>query len=161
MIEIRPIGVIHTPFESRVGVPIQGLLTADHHAGTVEVDPRWADALVDVEGFSHLILIYLFHGAKVCEQTAVKPFMDDVEHGIFAVRSPLRPNPIGLTTVRFVARRGNLLEVDGVDMLDGTPLLDIKPYLPEFDSFPDATSGWADRGLRKPELHHADDRFGG
>ncbi len=158
-VKIRPIGLIRTPFQNKVGMPIQGPLTPDYR-GIIELDEKWAEGLKDIEGFSHLILLYLFHQAEVCEKSCAKPFMDDVEHGVFAIRSPVRPNPIGLTTVRLVSHDGPRLEVDGVDMLDKTPLIDIKPYLPKVDSHPEATSGWAERGLLDHHRHTADDRFG-
>ncbi len=159
-VTIETIGVIRTPFTQRSGMPIQGPLTP-RYAGRVEVNPAWEGGLKDIEGFSHIILLYLFHQAGVCDRMHVKPFMDDHEHGIFAVRSPLRPNPIGLTTVRLVGREEATLFVEGVDMLDGTPLIDIKPYLAKVDAHPGATSGWAREGLEDATRHISDDRFGG
>ena len=157
--EFQDIGVIHTPFTEPRGTPIQGALVPDY-SGEDIVDERWTEGLADIEGFSHLILLYRFHRMRPLEGLRVKPYMDDHEHGIFAVRSPQRPNPIGLSVVRLLARRGNRLEVSGVDMLDGTPLLDIKPYFQACDAVVDARSGWAEEGLLRPDLHRADDRFG-
>jgi tRNA-Thr(GGU) m(6)t(6)A37 methyltransferase TsaA len=136
----RQIGVIYTPFAETKGMPIQGHL-APGVEGTVEVFPEFAEGLRDIEGFSHIFLVYFFHKSEGPRLLA-KPFLDDAEHGIFAIRAPRRPNPIGFTSVRLVGREGNILHVSGVDMLDGTPLLDIKPYVPEFDRFDDAGRGW-------------------
>ncbi len=116
------------------------------------VDAAFADGLQDVAGFSHLILLYQFHRASEV-QLVRTPFLDDVPRGLFAIRHPARPNPLGLTVVELLAVEGNVLTVRGVDMLDGTPLLDIKPYVKRFDCFPQASEGWlADKGERaKPE----------
>ena len=136
---LRPIGVIRSPFTDPASTPIQS--TRSVATGTVEVDGACADGLQDVEGFSHLILIYVFH-QSTGYSLRITPFLDRVERGLFATRYPARPNPVGLSVVRLLARRGNVLEIEGVDMLDGTPLLDIKPYVPEFDSRPEARTGW-------------------
>jgi len=136
---LRPIGVIRSPFTDPASTPIQSARSVAR--GTVEVDGACADGLQDVEGFSHLILIYVFH-QSAGYSLRVTPFLDRVERGLFATRYPARPNPVGLSVVRLLARRGNVLEIEGVDMLDGTPLLDIKPYVPEFDSRPEARTGW-------------------
>ena len=158
-IEFTPIGVLHTPFTSRAGMPIQGGLTPEHH-GVLEVDPQWAEGLQDIEGFSHLIVLYLLHRAEPCEALLRRPFMDETPRGIFAIRSPIRPNPIGLSVVRLLSREGARLKISGVDMLDGTPVLDIKPYFAAVDAYPNATAGWATKGLEHTELHTSDDRFG-
>jgi tRNA-Thr(GGU) m(6)t(6)A37 methyltransferase TsaA len=140
-ISLTPIGVIRTPFHSPAETPIQGRLRPDV-PGEVEVFAEFAAGLADVEGFSHLTLLYYFHRAGE-ERLTVKPYLDEDEHGVFATRHPRRPNHIGITTVRLLERRGNVLVVRGVDMLDGTPLLDIKPYVPAFDRKPDdAKYGW-------------------
>ncbi len=130
-ITLTPIGVIRTPYAEAGAAPIQGRLEPEP-LGTVEVFDEYAPGLKDVEGFSHITLLYYFHKAAG-EELLVKPYLDDVRRGVFATRAPWRPNRLGLTTVRLVERRGNVLAVAGVDMLDGTPLLDIKPYVPLFD----------------------------
>jgi tRNA (adenine37-N6)-methyltransferase len=107
----------------------------------VEVLPEYADGLRDLEDFSHVILLYALHRSNG-HALQVKPFLDDVARGLFATRHPRRPNPIGLSTVRLLSRRDNVLEVERIDVLDETPLLDIKPYVPDFDSHPDARTGW-------------------
>jgi tRNA-Thr(GGU) m(6)t(6)A37 methyltransferase TsaA len=136
---MRPIGVIHTPFTDKAQTPIQS--SRSQAIGQVEVDLEFAAGLQDLEGLSHLILLYVFL-QSMGYALQVKPFLDDQLHGLFATRYPARPNPIGLSVVRLLARRGNQLEIEGVDMLDGTPLLDIKPYVPEFDVRTDTRTGW-------------------
>lgn len=136
---MRPIGVIHTPFTEPKGMPIQP--TFSQAIGRVEVLPEYAEGLQDLEAFSHIILIYALHHSNGYA-LRVKPFLDDVTHGLFATRHPCRPNPIGLSTVRLLARHAAVLEVEGIDVLDGTPLLDIKPYVPDFDVKADARAGW-------------------
>jgi tRNA-Thr(GGU) m(6)t(6)A37 methyltransferase TsaA len=121
-IAMRPIGVIHSPFTKPDNTPIQA--ARSQAGGTVEVYPAFADGLKDLEGFSHIHLLYAFHQSSGFALN-VKPFLDDQDHGVFATRHPRRPNPIGMSIVRLVSLRGNLLTVEGVDMLDGTPLLDI------------------------------------
>jgi len=138
---MRPIGVIHTPFTATQGMPIQPIFS--QASGRVEVFPEYADGLKDVEGFSHIILIYVLHGSNGYT-LHVRPFLDDHERGLFATRHPCRPNPIGLSIVRLLSHEGNMLEVAGIDVLDGTPLLDIKPYVPDFDRKADAHAGWYD-----------------
>jgi tRNA-Thr(GGU) m(6)t(6)A37 methyltransferase TsaA len=135
----RPIGVIHTPFETPDGVPIQAAFSEAE--GVVEVDPPYAAGLKDIEGFSHLILLYWFSRSEGYQLT-VRPFLDQEERGLFSVRHPARPNPIGISVVELVGREGNRLRVRGVDVLDGTPLLDIKPFVPAFDHREGAQIGW-------------------
>ena len=137
---LTPIGVIHTPFAEASGAPVQGAFSPEA-IGTVELLPQYAAGLADVDGFSHLYLVYEFDQAASVRLTR-KPFLDDAERGLFATRHPARPNPIGLTVVRLLGIDGPTLTVAGVDMLDGTPLLDIKPYVPRFDAFPNASEGW-------------------
>jgi tRNA (adenine37-N6)-methyltransferase len=128
---MRPIGIIHSPFTDKTQTPIQS--SRSLAIGQVEVYPEFAEGLQDVEGFSHLILLYVFHCSS--DYTLrVKPFLDDQQRGLFATRYPARPNPIGLSVVRLLTQRGPVLEIEGVDVLDGTPLLDIKPYVPDFDA---------------------------
>ncbi len=136
----RPIGIIHTGFRDKVEAPIQGVF-ARAAKGVVEVFPEYADGLKDIEGFSHIILIYHFHLADGYSLVSM-PFLEEEQHGIFAIRHFKRPNPIGLSIVRLESVRGNKLEISEVDIIDGTPLLDIKPFVPQFDNRPDAKSGW-------------------
>ena len=136
---MKPIGVIHSPFTDKRQTPIQA--SRSQAMGQVEVYPEFAEGLQDVEGFSHLILLYVFHRSS--EYTLrVKPFLDDEWRGLFATRYPSRPNPLGLSVVHLLERRDNVLEIEGVDVLDGTPLLDIKPYMPEFDVRTSVHTGW-------------------
>ena len=157
-ITFTPIGVIRTSFENKSGTPIQGHL-APESRGTVEVFPEYTEGLKDIEGFSHILLVYCFHESKGYKLTA-KPFLEDVERGIFAIRGPRRPNPIGVTVVQLDGREENMLHVSGVDMLDGTPLLDIKPYVPVFDHFEEIKSGWLEKHADNPRRRTADGRFG-
>ena len=136
---MQPIGIIHSPFTDKPQTPIQP--SRSSAIGQVEVYPDFAEGLQDVEGFSHLILLYVFHRSP--DYTLrVKPFLDDQQRGLFATRYPARPNPIGLSVVRLLARRSHVLEIEGVDVLDGTPLLDIKPYVPDFDIRTGVRTGW-------------------
>ena len=126
--------------------------------GTIELDPDLADGLLDLAAISHLILIYHFHRIEG-RALVVTPFMDDRPHGVFATRSPKRPNAIGISTVRLVGIRGTTLDIEDVDMLDGTPLLDMKPYVPALDDRAGARTGWyADRVQRVAEIR-SDTRF--
>jgi tRNA (adenine37-N6)-methyltransferase len=136
---LRPIGEIHTPFIDKRDTPIQASRSVA--TGRVEVYPAYVAGLRDLDGFSHIILVYAFHRSD--DYTLiVTPFLDDQERGLFATRYPERPNPIGLSIVRLLSIHDHLLEIEGVDMLDGTPLLDIKPYVPEFDVRTDVRTGW-------------------
>ncbi|HOT37599.1 MAG TPA: tRNA (N6-threonylcarbamoyladenosine(37)-N6)-methyltransferase TrmO [Candidatus Latescibacteria bacterium] len=156
-VSLPVIGVIHSPFEKLEGMPIQSAGARDVE-GTVEVHPEYAEGLRDLEGFSHVYLIYWFHRAQRTELTVV-PFLDTEKRGVFATRSPLRPAHIGLSIVELLRVEGPTLTVRGVDILDGTPLLDIKPYVPEFDHRPNATSGWLKAAKGNPLEARADGRF--
>jgi tRNA (adenine37-N6)-methyltransferase len=138
-ITMHSIGIIHSPFNEKNQTPIQS--SRSQAIGLVELYPEFVDGLKDIENFSHIHLLYLFHESSGYT-LQVKPFLDDQEHGIFTTRYPYRPNPIGLSTVRLVSRQGNELTIEGVDVLDGTPLLDIKPYVPDFDLRTDVRTGW-------------------
>ncbi len=138
---MHPIGIIHSPFTDKSQTPIQA--SRSQARGVVEVYPEYAEGLQDLEGFSHIFLLYAFHESSGFS-LLVKPFLDDQLQGLFATRYPARPNPIGLSVVRLTAHKGNILEVEEVDMLDGTPLLNIKPYVPEFDIRTDTRNGWYD-----------------
>jgi tRNA-Thr(GGU) m(6)t(6)A37 methyltransferase TsaA len=153
--EMKPIGIIHSPFKKPDGMPIQPVF-ADGAEGIVEVLPQFADGLKDLQGFERIWLIYWFD--RVSEtKLIVKPFRDDSERGLFSTRAPCRPNRIGMSPVRLVRIAGNILYVADIDVLDGTPLLDIKPYIPEFDCFGDSKCGWM-QNLRNKNSP-ADDRF--
>ena len=138
--KLEPIGIIHSPHHDKDDCPIQPPYAATI-PGKVEVFPQFQDGLKDIEGFSHLYLIYQFDRAGEI-QLIRSTFLDDEPHGIYASRHPCRPNGIGLSIVKLIKREGSILEIAGVDVLDGTPLLDIKPYIPRFDLVPEATEGW-------------------
>lgn len=146
-IVLKPIGIIHTPYKDPARVPIQGKFERKK-TGRIELFPQYAAGLKDVSGFSHLILIYYFHQAKE-EKLIAKPMLEDVPHGIFAIRSPKRPNHIGISIVRLKQVKKNILTFSEVDMLDGTPLLDIKPFISYYDTRKKVKSGWLDRVFAK------------
>lgn len=137
---VKPIGIIRTGFNDKSSAPVQGVLS-DSAAGSVEVFSEFADGLKDLDGFSHIYLIYMFDRAGEV-QLVRKPFLDDSPRGLFSTRHPCRPNGIGITVVELKDINGRFLEVGGIDVLDGTPLLDIKPYIKRFDSFPMSSEGW-------------------
>lgn len=149
MIKLKQIGVIHSPFKSMRGIPIQPFRSEE--TGEVEVFEEYAQGLKDIEGFSHVIIIYWFHKAKPFRLVA-KPFLDNEKHGIFAIRHSDRPNPIGMSTVKLIEIKQNTLKVANIDVLDGTPLLDIKPYVPLFDEAKGAKTGWLSKRLAKQNL---------
>jgi tRNA-Thr(GGU) m(6)t(6)A37 methyltransferase TsaA len=154
----KPIGQIRTPHRSLVNMPVQPV-GAGGIEGYVELDPELQEGLADLEGFSHVILIYHLHEVKDYNLKVI-PFMDDKEHGIFATRSPKRPCAIGLSTVKLTKIDGNRISFEGADMLDGTPLLDLKPFFRQTDNRPDAISGWLDeKHEKKAYSHRSDDRF--
>ncbi|CDK37883.1 tRNA (N6-threonylcarbamoyladenosine(37)-N6)-methyltransferase TrmO [Halorubrum sp. AJ67] len=152
------IGVIRTPFESPEGMPIQPV-GADSVTGTVELDPSFADGLADLDGFSHCILLYHFHASGDDAPLSVEPFLDDERRGVFSTRAPQRPNPIGLSVVSVKSVEGRKLTVGGIDVVDGTPLLDIKPYVPEFDVPSETETGWMDASASTIRSEQADKRF--
>ena len=154
---MRPIGVVHSPHRTPAGTSIQPAY-AEHVKGQVVVDEGFAAALDDIEGFERIWLVYCLDRAKPFKPRVV-PYRDTKERGLFATRAPSRPNPIGLSVVRLLGRDGNALRVRGLDILDGTPLLDIKPYVPEFDAYPESKSGWLDE--RREDRREADGRFHG
>jgi tRNA-Thr(GGU) m(6)t(6)A37 methyltransferase TsaA len=141
IVALRPIGVIHSPYQAHGDGPIQGVFQPTGQ-GTVEVFPAYAEGLKDLEGFSHIYLLYVFHQAQPGYDLVVRPYLDTEEHGVFATRYPRRPNPIGLSVVRLLHREGNMLHIAEIDVLDGTPLLDIKPYVLAFDGRDDVRIGW-------------------
>ena len=140
---MRPIGIIRSPHREVEKTPIQPTFAAGIQ-GTVEIDPAFEEGLTDLEGFSHLWLIYWLHRADEPRLT-VRPFLEDTPHGVFATRAPCRPNPLGLSLVRLVRRAGRILHVEDVDILDGTPLLDIKPYVDRFDTGTNVRFGWLEK----------------
>jgi tRNA-Thr(GGU) m(6)t(6)A37 methyltransferase TsaA len=147
-----PLGIIHSPFAEKDHTPIQGVFS--EATGTVEVFPEYTEGLRDIEGFSHLFLIYHLHRTEECTLLR-KPFLDGTrERGIFATRHFCRPNPIGLSIVELKKVRGNVLDVSGIDVLDGTPLLDIKPYVRQFDGRENVRSGWVDEKDLQPDQGH-------
>lgn len=156
-VKYRSIGTIHSPFKDIEGMPIQPP-GATGVRGTVEVLPELSEGLRDLEGFSHIILLYHFHRVREARLVVV-PFMDTEPHGVFATRAPKRPNPIGLSVVRLVGIEGNLVQIEGVDVLDGTPLLDIKPYVPAFDRPVVERVGWLEGMKKEVRGKRSDGRF--
>ena len=156
-IKYKPIGVIHSPFKQAKGTPIQPA-GAEGIRGTVEVFPEYAKGLKDVDGFSHIILIYHFHLSQGSSLEA-KPYMDNEARGVFAMRGPGRPNPIGISVVRLERIEERILHIQDVDIIDGTPLLDIKPYVPEFDIRKVEKIGWLEKNVRKLATAKDDGRF--
>ena len=154
---VENIGIIHSPFKELENMPIQSV-GAQGAEGEVVVDERFAEGLRDLDGFSHIYLIYHFHKATRIELRVV-PYMDTERRGVFATRSPLRPAHIGISTVELLTVSGNVLVVRGVDVLDGTPLIDIKPYIPRFDCWQNATSGWMKASRFDIERRRSDNRF--
>ncbi len=154
----RAIGIIHSPYKDIRGMPIQptGAVGID---GYLEIYPEYGDGLKDLEGFSHIILLYHFHLAKGYSLT-VKPFLDPEERGLFSTRAPKRPNPIGISVVRLTGVKENRVNVKDMDVLDGTPLLDIKPYVPEFDHREVRGTGWLTKTAADVSEKRSDGRFG-
>jgi tRNA (adenine37-N6)-methyltransferase len=152
-----PIGTIHSPYTEPAGMPIQPAGAAGVR-GTIVIDEKFRDGLRDLCGFSRIILLYAFHRSQGYDLEVI-PFLDTVPHGIFATRSPRRPNAIGLSIVQLISVNDGELVIEGVDVVDGTPLLDIKPYVPEFDCHPDEKPGWFGGSQGKVISVRADDRF--
>jgi len=157
MMQTKAIGTIHTPFTDSAGMPIQSAGAIGVN-GTVEVFDEYQDGLQDIEGFSHIVLLYVFHRSEGYNLKVV-PFLDAQSRGLFATRAPKRPNPIGLSVVQLDGIENGVLHVRNVDMLDGTPLLDIKPYVPEFDSPSNVRTGWLEQARKNVGKHKSDDRF--
>ena len=154
-IEMHPIGTIHSPYKEPIDIPIQGIFRKEAEAW-LELKDEYSRGLKDLDGFSHAILIYFFHRSEK-EEVLGKPFLEQKTHGIFAIRSPHRPNHIGLSVVKIKKISRNRMFFTEVDVLDGTPLLDIKPYVPEFDAHPSSKAGWLDEQREDRKL--ADGRF--
>ena len=152
------IGVIRTPFESPDGMPIQPVGDATVE-GIVELKEAYADGLKDLEGFTHCILLYHFHASADAAPLEVEPFLDDEPRGVFATRAPQRPNPIGLSVVEIESVTDGNVTVNGIDIVDQTPLLDIKPFVPDFDAPSDAATGWLTASKSTIRSKQADERF--
>jgi len=156
-IEYTSIGIIHSPFKESKGVPIQPSASKGVE-GYVEIFPEFVPGLKDLDGFSHIILLYHFHLSKPFS-LLVKPYLDDKHHGVFATRAPARPNPIGLSIVQLLSIEKNILHIRDVDIVDGTPLLDIKPYVPQFDERENVRIGWLEDNIAKLPKSKDDGRF--
>jgi len=156
-IRYKQIGLIHSPYKEPNGTPIQPT-AAKGVEGNVEMFSEYVEGLKDIDGFSHIILIYHFHLSKK-SSLQVKPYVDDNRHGIFATRAPSRPNPIGMSIVRLTEVEGNTLHIQDVDIVDETPLLDIKPYVPKFDVRKVKKIGWLEKNVRKLPTAKDDGRF--
>ena len=156
-IEFRPIGLIHTPFKDLKDMPIQPA-GARGVAGTIEIFPEFTAGLQDLGGFSHIMLLYHFHRAKQ-PALVITPYMDNKPHGIFATRMPPRPNPIGISVVRLVSIEGATLRIENIDVLDGTPILDIKPYVRNYDVHPCEHEGWLDGISQQAAVKRSDRNF--
>lgn len=153
----KPIGKVYTPFKEPQGTPIQAAASREAQ-GVVELLPEYQEGLQDLEGFSHLILLYHFHRSQGFS-LKVKPFLDEVERGVLATRAPARPNAIGFSVVRLERVEGNRLHVREIDLVNETPLLDLKPYVPEFDCREGASRGWLGPNLDKLQEARDDGRF--
>jgi len=156
-IEFQPIGIIHTPFTELESMLIQPAGGAGVQ-GTVDVFEEYRAGLEDLDGFSHIILLYHFHHSRGFRPHVV-PFMDSQPRGVFATRAPRRPNPIGLSVVRLNRIEDGVLHIENVDILDDTPLIDIKPYVPEFDTQGDVRTGWLEHANETVSQRKSDDRF--
>ncbi|MFC1557714.1 tRNA (N6-threonylcarbamoyladenosine(37)-N6)-methyltransferase TrmO [candidate division KSB1 bacterium] len=139
---LQPIGIIHSPFLRKEDCPKQGVYSKDADA-RIEVFSEYEEALKDIETFSHIFLLYYFDKAGEII-LSLPTFLDDEPHGVFASRHPCRPNGLGLSVVKLLSRDGCMMQVSDIDVLDKTPLIDIKPYVPRFDCHPEATEGWID-----------------
>jgi tRNA-Thr(GGU) m(6)t(6)A37 methyltransferase TsaA len=156
-IRYKPIGVIHSPFHDLDKMPIQPT-SESSGLGTVEIYPEFVDGLKDLEGFSHVYLLYHFHRMRQ-STLLVTPFLDTVSRGIFATRAPSRPNPIGMSLAEIHDIENNLIHVSHIDVLDGTPLLDIKPYVPDFEGVNEVRTGWLEKAKGQIKSRESDERF--
>ncbi len=147
---LRPIGIIHSPYKESKGIPIQGTFD-DKVEAWLELKGEYVNGLKDLDGFSHAIVIYYFHKSHR-EEIEGRPLLEQNNHGIFAIRSPHRPNHIGFSIIRIKSIRANKVYFTEVDMLDGTPLLDIKPYVKYFDNRDNAISGWLEKHFKKGNI---------
>jgi len=144
-LEFRPIGVIHSPYKTRTEAPYQGCNS--EAIGDIELYDDYEEGATDIDGFSHLLVVYWFHQSKGYSLLVRTPW-DDTPHGVFATRSPDRPNPVGICVVRLLSREGRLLKVKDLDAIDGSPVLDIKPYVPDVDAVSEAKLGWLEGRLK-------------
>ena len=149
-IKIKPIGIIHTPYKDLKGMPIQGKFERGI-TGKIELFSEYRQGLKGIEGFSHIMLIYFFDRSKN-EELIGKPFLEDKTHGIFAIRSPHRPNHIGFSIVKMEKVENDIITFSEVDILDSTPLIDIKPYVSHFDSRENVKNGWLDKHFKNGKL---------
>jgi len=155
--QVRPIGVVHSPFTSQTGAPVQPALAGPEDAGTIEIYEQFAEGLDGLDGFERIWVVSWFHRTGPV-RLRVTPHLDHREQGLFATRAPSRPNPIGISAVRLLRRAGLILHVAELDLLDGTPVLDLKPYAPTLDVFPVSRQGWLEERSRR--AGPADGRFG-
>ena len=156
-VTFSPVGVVLSPHKSLAGMPVQPP-AAVGCTGEIHLLPEFSEGLLDIEGFSHLMVFYHLHKSAGPLLSAT-PFLDTKPHGVFATRIPRRPNPLGFSVVRLLSREGAVLHISNVDILDGTPVLDIKPYVPEFDAYPAASSGWFAGKLGDISGKRSDERF--
>jgi tRNA-Thr(GGU) m(6)t(6)A37 methyltransferase TsaA len=156
MNEFKPIGLIHSPYKKPEGVPIQPVFS-DGIRAEIEVYPEFQEGLKDLDGFSHIILLYVFHKSKAY-RLLCRPFLDNKERGLFSTRAPKRPNPIGLSVVELIKIEKNIITIGSPDVIDNTPLLDIKPYVDAFDIKKKVKSGWYETAENKQQIK-ADERF--
>ena len=143
----RPIGIIHSPFTDLTGIPIQPSMS--DAKGKIEIFKRYKDALKDLDGFSHIFCIYFFDMVRLPVPLQSKPFLKDEIMGVFAIRTPFRPNPIGLSILELIEIRDNIVYVNNLDILDKTPIIDIKPYIPQFDNRETQKIGWLKGNIRR------------
>ncbi|MEA1986717.1 MAG: tRNA (N6-threonylcarbamoyladenosine(37)-N6)-methyltransferase TrmO [Candidatus Marinimicrobia bacterium] len=153
----RPIGIIHSPFKTMKGTPIQSTAVKDAE-GTIEIYTEFVEGLRDLDGFSHIQLLFYFHLSKKFK-LEVMPYMDDKLHGVFSTRAPSRPNNIGLSVVRLIKIEGNILHIKNIDMIEGTPLIDIKPFVSKFDNIDVEKIGWLENKIHKLSETKDDERF--
>lgn len=145
----KPIGKIHTPFKNLKGIPIQSSMSDEK--GVIEIFKEYIPALKDLDGFTHFFCLYIFDMVKLPVPLQSKPFLDNDERGVFAIRTPFRPNPIGLSILEIISISENKIYVNNIDILDNTPLLDIKPYVPQFDHRETRKIGWLSNRIKKKQ----------
>jgi tRNA-Thr(GGU) m(6)t(6)A37 methyltransferase TsaA len=156
-ISYKPIGIVHSPFTKPEGTPIQAIASKNSE-GVIEIFPEFVEGLKDLEHFSHIYVLFHLHLAEKKELTVI-PFLDTTPHGVFATRSPGRPNAIGISVVCLDKIEGNKIHVKNIDILNSSPVLDIKPYIPQFDVFETTKNGWFEKNIRKMESQKDDGRF--
>ncbi len=156
-VRYKPIGTMHSPFVKPQNVPIQSVASKGIK-GSIEVAREYVEGLKDLEGFSHIILIYHFHLSSHYS-LAVKPYLDENLHGVFSTRAPARPNPIGISIVSLIKIEDNIMHIQDLDIIDGTPLLDIKPHIPKFDNRKTTKIGWLKDNVKNLSATQDDNRF--